>query len=261
MALPIHHQRRAEIVSGIIGGLYGGISGIWGPPLIVYLLSIGAPKAEQVRVQGVVFLIGAVMLTVAHLLTGILNPQTLPLSLLMTVPGVLELLFGFALHDRMNLTQFRRWTLALLVLTGANLIRRALTMWRGQEFVPGMIAVAVPVKATSGRLVATLSYHAPEQWMTLESRLQHVPHLFAATDELAQLIRAGFDQGSTAPFDPPRRKHGSTAPAPACNRRATAPQARSSGQDRERGPAGSRFGRARRRTRQGNPTPDRTQSS
>ena len=39
LALPIHRRRRAEIVSGIIGGLYGGISGIWGPPLIVYLLS------------------------------------------------------------------------------------------------------------------------------------------------------------------------------------------------------------------------------
>ncbi|MBV0890324.1 sulfite exporter TauE/SafE family protein [Paracoccus sp. Z118] len=128
MTLPIHHQRRAEIVSGVIGGLYGGISGIWGPPLIVYLLSIGASKIEQIRVQGVVFLIGAVVLVVAHLLTGILNPQTLPLSLLMAVPAILGMQFGFAVQDRMNLIQFRRWTLVLLVLTGANLIRRALTM-------------------------------------------------------------------------------------------------------------------------------------
>ncbi|WP_134725434.1 sulfite exporter TauE/SafE family protein [Paracoccus luteus] len=128
LSLPIHHQRRAEIVSGIVGGLYGGISGIWGPPLIVYLLSTGAAKAEQIRVQGAVFLTGAVMLSVAHLLTGVLNPQTLPLSLLMTLPGVLGMLFGFALHDRMDVAQFRRWTLVLLVLTGANLVRRALTM-------------------------------------------------------------------------------------------------------------------------------------
>ncbi|MEC9103740.1 MAG: sulfite exporter TauE/SafE family protein, partial [Pseudomonadota bacterium] len=80
LVLNLHHRRRAEGISGVIGGLYGGISGIWGPPLIVYLLSIGTEKREQVRVQGVVFLIGAVTLTVAHLVSGLLNAQTLPLS-------------------------------------------------------------------------------------------------------------------------------------------------------------------------------------
>ena len=39
LVLNLRHRRRAEGWSGVIGGLYGGISGIWGPPLIVYLLS------------------------------------------------------------------------------------------------------------------------------------------------------------------------------------------------------------------------------
>lgn len=128
LQLPIHHRRRAEVVSGIIGGLYGGISGIWGPPLIVFLLSIGAPKQEQIRVQGVVFLIGGVALTFAHLASGVLNAGTLPLSVLMVVPALIGMQLGFALQDRMDVVQFRRWTLVLLVLTGTNLIRRALTM-------------------------------------------------------------------------------------------------------------------------------------
>ncbi len=128
LALPIHHRRRAEIASGVIGGLYGGISGIWGPPLIVYLLSIGAPKQEQLRVQGIVFLLGAVSLTVAHLVSGILNAQTIPLSAAMAVPAIAGMALGFALQDRLDVVQFRRWTLILLVLTGANLIRRSLAM-------------------------------------------------------------------------------------------------------------------------------------
>ena len=126
LRLPIHHRRRAEALSGVIGGLYGGISGIWGPPLIVYLLSIDIPKHEQVRVQGVVFLIGAVALTVAHLATGILNAQTLPLSLLMVLPAVAGMWLGFAAQDRMDIVQFRRWTLLLLMLTALNLVRRGL---------------------------------------------------------------------------------------------------------------------------------------
>lgn len=129
LKLPVHHRRRAEIVSGIIGGLYGGISGIWGPPLIVYLLSIGIEKTEQVRVQGVVFLLGAMTLTAAHLTSGILNPQTLPLSAVLVLPAVLGMWAGLALQDRLDVGQFRRWTLVLLVLTGLNLIRRAFSTW------------------------------------------------------------------------------------------------------------------------------------
>lgn len=125
IVLDMHHRRRAEIVTGIIGGLYGGISGIWGPPLIVYLLSTGVSKAEQMRVQGIVFLLGAITLLFAHLFSGILNAQTLPLSLILCIPAFLGMQLGFALHDRMDVGQFRRWTLILLIVTGLNLVRRA----------------------------------------------------------------------------------------------------------------------------------------
>ncbi|MBO9453817.1 sulfite exporter TauE/SafE family protein [Paracoccus sp. R12_1] len=129
LALPVDHRRRAEIGTGIIGGLYGGISGIWGPPLIVLLLSLGVDKREQVRVQGVVFLLGAVVLMAAHLASGVLNAQTVPLSAILCVPAVAGMLAGFALQDRLDVVQFRRWTLILLVLTGLNLVRRALDFW------------------------------------------------------------------------------------------------------------------------------------
>lgn len=129
LVLPLRHRRRAEIGTGIIGGLYGGISGIWGPPLIVLLLSIGADKREQLRVQGVVFLLGAVVLTVAHLASGVLNAQTLPFSALLCLPAFAGMMAGFVLQDRLDVVQFRRWTLVLLVLTGGNLVRRAVQLW------------------------------------------------------------------------------------------------------------------------------------
>lgn len=129
LTLPIHHRRRAEIATGIVGGLYGGISGIWGPPLVVLLLSLGVAKQEQVRVQGVVFFLGAVGLTAAHLASGILNAQTIPLSAMLCIPAFGGMLSGFALQDRMDVGQFRRWTLVLLVLTALNLLRRSLSDW------------------------------------------------------------------------------------------------------------------------------------
>ncbi|WP_323033131.1 sulfite exporter TauE/SafE family protein [Paracoccus sp. (in: a-proteobacteria)] len=128
MALPVHHRRRMEIATGVIGGLIGGISGIWGPPLLVMLLSLHVPKDEQMRVQGVVFFIGAAVLTLSHIHSGLLNAQTLPFSAILVLPALVGMGLGYLAHDRLNVAQFRRWTLVLLVVTGANLLRRALEL-------------------------------------------------------------------------------------------------------------------------------------
>lgn len=125
LALRLQHRTRAEWAAGIIGGIYGGVSGIWGPPLLVYLLSVGTPKIEMIRVQGVVFLIGSVALLAAHLRTGVADSVSLGFSALLVVPAVLGMALGYRLQDRLDQRVFRRWTQGLLVVTGLNLIRQA----------------------------------------------------------------------------------------------------------------------------------------
>ena len=125
LALRLEHRARGESILGAIGGLYGGISGVWGPPLLVYLLSIGASKVETVRAQGVVFLIGSVVLFAAHLTSGVLNATTLVFSAVLVIPALIGQVLGTRIQDRLDQTRFRRWTLVLLVVTGLNLARRA----------------------------------------------------------------------------------------------------------------------------------------
>ena len=122
-----NHRAPAEYGLGTIGGLYGGISGIWGPPVIVYLLAVREEKTEMVRVLGVVFMIGAVTLTAAHLTSGVLNAVTLPLSAALVVPGAVGMWLGFKLQDRLDPVRFRRWTLIVLIVVAANLLRRAIS--------------------------------------------------------------------------------------------------------------------------------------
>ena len=126
LALKLEHRNRAEWILGAIGGLYGGVSGIWGPPLLVYLLSIKAHKRETVRVQGVVFLIGAFVLLLAHVHSGVLNAQTAAFSLALALPGQIGQIVGNRMQDRLDQAQFRRWTQVLMALTGLNLARQAL---------------------------------------------------------------------------------------------------------------------------------------
>ncbi len=120
------HRRRAELGIGAFAGIIGGLSGIWGPPTVIYLTALDTPKVEQIRVQGVVYGLGAAMLALAHLRSGVLNPATLPLSLVLVVPAILGMAVGFAAQDRLDQTLFRRLTLIVLIVAGANLVRRGL---------------------------------------------------------------------------------------------------------------------------------------
>lgn len=126
LALRLEHRSRAEWLLGAIGGLYGGVSGVWGPPLLVYLLSIGAPKEETLRAQGVVFLLGAVVLLGAHLGTGVMDGPNLIFSALLVAPALAGQALGLALQKRLDQQRFRAWTQVLLALTGANLVARAI---------------------------------------------------------------------------------------------------------------------------------------
>lgn len=119
-------QGRVEAMVAVFAGTIGGIAGVWGPPTTAYLTAIDTPKTEQIRVQGVIFGIGAVVLFFSHLQSGVLNAQTLPFSMLMVLPAVLGMMIGFRFQDRLDQAKFRKITLAVLVIAGLNLIRRGI---------------------------------------------------------------------------------------------------------------------------------------
>lgn len=57
-----------------------------------------------------------------------------------------------------------------------------------EEFMEGMIALAVPIRDDQGRLVSTLSFHAPTQRLPLEKSYNHLDDLRASAMELARLL-------------------------------------------------------------------------
>ncbi len=56
------------------------------------------------------------------------------------------------------------------------------------EFMEGMIAIAVPIVESNGRLVSTLSIHAPDQRLSVSAATEHVPMLKAAAAQLSALL-------------------------------------------------------------------------
>jgi uncharacterized membrane protein YfcA len=119
---------RVEIFVGAFAGLIGGVSGIWGPPTVAYLTALGTEKSEQIRVQGVIYGLGACALLLAHIGSGVVRAETLPFSILLVVPAVLGMWIGGRLHDRIDQRLFKQATLIVLLVAGLNLVRRGLML-------------------------------------------------------------------------------------------------------------------------------------
>lgn len=119
-------SHRMELCIGAFAGFIGGFSGIWGPPTVAYLTALGTEKKEQMRIQGVIYGLGAVVLFFAHLGSGVMRAETLPFSLLMILPALLGMWIGGKLQDRIDQATFRKATLFVLLIAGLNLVRRAL---------------------------------------------------------------------------------------------------------------------------------------
>ncbi|MFT4715979.1 MAG: putative membrane protein YfcA [Paracoccaceae bacterium] len=118
-------ERITETGIAMVAGFFGGLTGVWGPPTILYLTALEIPKTESVRAQGVMYLMGSMLLLGAHLNSGVLNANTLPFSALLMIPALIGQVVGMRAQDRMNQVVFRRVTLIVLVVAGLNLLRRA----------------------------------------------------------------------------------------------------------------------------------------
>jgi IclR family acetate operon transcriptional repressor len=67
-------------------------------------------------------------------------------------------------------------------------IKRSGVSIDNQEFLAGVLCVAVPVRGPSGQTVAALAVSAPVARMTMEQAVQHVPLLQAAAARLSSTI-------------------------------------------------------------------------
>ena len=57
-----------------------------------------------------------------------------------------------------------------------------------EEFVPGLVAIAIPVRDTAGEVRAALAVHAPVARMSLEQAMQRLPALHQAAKRMTELL-------------------------------------------------------------------------
>ncbi|MGB2199954.1 MAG: sulfite exporter TauE/SafE family protein [Pseudooceanicola atlanticus] len=126
LKLGANPSRWVEVAIASFAGFIGGFSGVWGPPTVAYLTALETPKKEQIRVQGVIYGLGAVALFFAHIASGVINTQTLPFSIALVPTALAGMWIGFRVQDRIDQAAFRKATLVVLLVAGGNLVRRGL---------------------------------------------------------------------------------------------------------------------------------------
>ncbi len=118
-------EKWAGPLAGAMGGLLGGISTIWGPPMTMYFVMLKLPKDVFVRSVGTAWFAFSVPLAIAYWRNGIFTGDVVYMSLYACIPGMIGIRFGEAIRDRIDQDTFRKVLLVMLLLIGLNLIRRA----------------------------------------------------------------------------------------------------------------------------------------
>jgi len=124
--LPEKYDRIGQVVGGICSGIFGGLTAIWAPPMVIYFLARRLDKDEFVRASGVLFLAGSVPLVIGYLHNGLLSPDTAKISALLVIPSLLGFTIGEFLRRKLNTERFRTVVLVVFLLMGLNLVRRSL---------------------------------------------------------------------------------------------------------------------------------------
>ena len=118
------NKKNEKIITSFIGfgsGILGGLSTVYGPPMLAYLVAVDLPKEKFVRTVSTMYFIGSFPLYGSLIYYGFATKQDLIMSLLLIIPALIAQQIGTKIRDKINQKQFRNCILVTLVILGIML--------------------------------------------------------------------------------------------------------------------------------------------
>ena len=115
-----------QVIFGIISGFFGGISGQWGPPLVIYFLSQNLSMKQIICYQGLTYSIASLALIGGHINSGVLSIELALLSIPFILISSLGQYAGTVFRELQSKNKFRKFTLLTLFLFGVFFIFRVI---------------------------------------------------------------------------------------------------------------------------------------
>jgi uncharacterized membrane protein YfcA len=119
-------QRWLNPVVGVAAGILCGLSGLYGPILIVYLLALRVPKDEFVSALALMYFLGSFPLYGSLAFANVLTLKVAAVSLAGAIIIGFMILIGRRFRDRVDEERYRKLILILLFVIGCDLLRRSL---------------------------------------------------------------------------------------------------------------------------------------
>lgn len=124
--LSLRYDKWIQLLGGTLAGVMGGLTAIWSPPMVIYLLARGVEKDSFVRATGLLIALGSLPLVLGYWSNGVLRGELAQISTAMVVPTLLGFGLGEWLRRRIDAAFFQKVVLVAFLLMGLNIIRRAL---------------------------------------------------------------------------------------------------------------------------------------
>lgn len=122
LRLPARFERGVGIVAGVVAGFMGGISALFGPPIILYLASLGLDRETFVGVISSIYLCSAVGLVIVFGSVGVMSQAQLVESAVASVPLMLGVWAGQRYRGGIREAVFRKLLLVVVLGVGVRLI-------------------------------------------------------------------------------------------------------------------------------------------
>ena len=120
--IPLSNSQVWHMVIGLGAGILGGMSSIWSPPVVMYLLNQNVKKEEFIGATGFLFFISSIPLTLGLALAGVLTVETTIHSFGL----VFVVMTGFRIGEWMRFyvpqEMFRKILLWAFLLMGMRLV-------------------------------------------------------------------------------------------------------------------------------------------
>jgi uncharacterized membrane protein YfcA len=123
--IPDRNDTWAQCIAGIIGGIMGGLTSVWAPPLVIYLAARQTSKDDFVRATGLIFSVGSIPLAAGYFRAGLMTSEMVTTSTLVLIPTFAGFWIGERLRYKMSEQAFKKIVLIVFFLMGLNLLRRA----------------------------------------------------------------------------------------------------------------------------------------
>ena len=125
-ALPSKFETPAQLIAGVTAGAMGGITGVWAPPIVIYMSAARVDKTTFVAVVGVLLMLGSLTLAISYSSVGLITRGQAIASAMLVIPSIIGFSVGERIRERLDEALFKRLVLWFFLLMGLNLIRKSL---------------------------------------------------------------------------------------------------------------------------------------